>query len=248
MPVTQGKITRCDVRIPNNLYQEIEALAVNQFNAEIHWKSGKPEVSSTIVELLKYGIEYLSDRLSDRLSDKASDKLSDIKPMVEQMVSDILSDRMSDESSADWGVSRTVEELSLKVETVASCVGELTESFDRLAATVHDHDKALNPFGSIPELPSPALEPESPFFNGDVEAGTPGENLSTKNDDEPEPPGEKLSTKNDRGLSDRALALVLSVNPATVWKWRTRKLQPKQHPDFWNKWKWDDELKLWFQI
>jgi hypothetical protein len=43
-------VTRVDVRIPNQLYEEISAIAIHHFNAKIHHRSNKPEVTPTILE------------------------------------------------------------------------------------------------------------------------------------------------------------------------------------------------------
>ena len=56
-------VTRVDVRIPNELYNQIQAIAIAQFNAKIHHRSGKPEISPTILELIKIGIAHLESTL-----------------------------------------------------------------------------------------------------------------------------------------------------------------------------------------
>ena len=57
------EITRVDVRIPNDLYNEIQAIAIEHFNAKIHHRSNKPEVTPTILELIKIGIAHLDTTL-----------------------------------------------------------------------------------------------------------------------------------------------------------------------------------------
>ena len=52
-------VTRVDVRIPNELYNQIQAIAIDHFHAKIHHRSGKPEISPTILELIKIGIAHL---------------------------------------------------------------------------------------------------------------------------------------------------------------------------------------------
>ena len=52
-------ITRVDIRIPNELYDEISAIAINHFNAKIHHRSNKPEITPTILELIRIGIAHL---------------------------------------------------------------------------------------------------------------------------------------------------------------------------------------------
>jgi hypothetical protein len=56
-------ITRVDIRIPNKLYDEIQAIAIEHFNAKIHHRSNKPEVTPTILELIKIGIAHLDTSL-----------------------------------------------------------------------------------------------------------------------------------------------------------------------------------------
>ena len=56
-------VTRVDIRIPNDLYQQISEIAVSHFHAKIHHRSNKPEVTPTILELIKIGIAHLDSTL-----------------------------------------------------------------------------------------------------------------------------------------------------------------------------------------
>ena len=56
-------VTRVDVRIPNELYNQIQAIATNHFHAKIHHRSNKPEITPTIIELIKIGIAHLESTL-----------------------------------------------------------------------------------------------------------------------------------------------------------------------------------------
>lgn len=69
-------IKRCDVRVPIHLYEEIEKIAVEEYNAPNYHKTGRPQVSGTIIELLKLGIATLKGEVSDKLSDKVANNLS----------------------------------------------------------------------------------------------------------------------------------------------------------------------------
>jgi hypothetical protein len=66
-------ITRVDVRIPNHIYEQVQAIATQHFQAKVHHRSGKPEVSPTILELIKIGIAHLEATLPDSadISDKS---------------------------------------------------------------------------------------------------------------------------------------------------------------------------------
>ena len=56
-------VTRVDIRIPKELYEQISAIAVSHFHAKIHHRSNKPEVTPTILELIKIGIAHLESTL-----------------------------------------------------------------------------------------------------------------------------------------------------------------------------------------
>ena len=89
-------IKRCDVRVPIELYNEIEKIAVEEYNAPLYHKTGKPQVSSTIIELLKLGIENLRGEVSDKESDTLSDKVRELESQIEQIRATSLSDNKSD--------------------------------------------------------------------------------------------------------------------------------------------------------
>ena len=95
---------RCDVRVPIDLYNEIEKIAVEEYNAPLYHKTGKPQVSSTIIELLKLGIENLRGEVSDNIPDTLSDKVRELESKIEQ----ILSDRVSD-SKPDTDIDEKIE-------------------------------------------------------------------------------------------------------------------------------------------
>ena len=53
------KIIRVDLRIPKELYERIQTIAVSKYRAKIHHRSGQPEISPTVLELIKIGITHL---------------------------------------------------------------------------------------------------------------------------------------------------------------------------------------------
>ena len=89
-------IKRCDVRVPIDLYNEIEKIAVEKYNAPLYHKTGKPQVSSTIIELLRLGIENLRGEVSDNIPDALSDKIRELESQIEQIRATSLSDNKSD--------------------------------------------------------------------------------------------------------------------------------------------------------
>ena len=95
MPTKEGRVTRCEIRVPNELYSQIEALATKK-GARIHHRSGKVEVTGTILELLKLGLSVsdhaadMSDKLSDsqEISGKVSDNISEIREQVTPIINE----------------------------------------------------------------------------------------------------------------------------------------------------------------
>ena len=75
------KVTRVDIRIPNHLYSQIQSIAIEHFNARIHHRSNKPEVTPTILELIQIGIAHIESNLP--VADK---KVTDeLKKQIEQL-------------------------------------------------------------------------------------------------------------------------------------------------------------------
>jgi uncharacterized protein YwgA len=88
------------VRVPIELYKEIETIAVEEYNAPTYKKTGRPQVSQTIIELIRLGLENLRNGISDSSSDKISDSLQkrieDLESKINSDISDISSDNVSD--------------------------------------------------------------------------------------------------------------------------------------------------------
>jgi F0F1-type ATP synthase membrane subunit b/b' len=138
MPVIQGNITRCDIRVPNELYAEIEKIAIEQFNAKTNWKSGKAEVTSTILSLIRCGIRHISDDMdsgsqSAQLSDERLSELSDrLTQVEEQLLSDNPSDKISDER-----LKKLADRLAA-VETRLALLDRSDNQSDNRADTLSD--------------------------------------------------------------------------------------------------------------
>lgn len=59
MSRSTDKFHRQDFKIPIDLYQRLQKIAVKHFSAKIHHRSNKPEITSTLIYLLQLGIESL---------------------------------------------------------------------------------------------------------------------------------------------------------------------------------------------
>ena len=61
MSRSTDKFHRQDFKIPIDLYQRLQEIAVKHFSAKIHHRSNKPEITSTLISLLQLGIESLEN-------------------------------------------------------------------------------------------------------------------------------------------------------------------------------------------
>ena len=115
-------VTRVDIRIPNELYQQISDLAVNHFNAKIHHRSHKPEVTPTILELIKIGIAHLESTLpvtQDVTAETVTDNLEQQIAQLDSRLATVenkLSGLNTTAHIAESKSSRTVREQSIEYE------------------------------------------------------------------------------------------------------------------------------------
>jgi hypothetical protein len=158
MPLIDGNVTRCDIRVPNDLYEQIESLAISR-GAKIHHRSNKPEVTGTILELIKIGLTYqhLSPKSSDNLSilsgSLSDEVLEDIASKVYDKLSNLRSDNLGDVSDLADKISDietrlsgylTENELRLAIAPFEKKLEEFDKGFQGLGSVVHDHDRMLS--------------------------------------------------------------------------------------------------------
>ena len=91
-------VTRLDIRFPNEMYDRLQKIAIDD-GAKIHHISKKAEVSPTIIKLIQFALDNYDRILSDNnanLVDDLSDSLTNttIDNLSDKL--DILSDKLSD--------------------------------------------------------------------------------------------------------------------------------------------------------
>jgi vacuolar-type H+-ATPase subunit C/Vma6 len=129
MPTIQGNVTRCDIRVPNDFYEKLERVAIERFNAKTHWKSGKPEITDTILKLLAIGLRHIDSDIIGDLSDT-----QDLEKMIEAIVIRTLSDKVVNRSDKPDSISQ-LSDLSQQVDRLQSQLEPILEAqkeIDRL--------------------------------------------------------------------------------------------------------------------
>ena len=226
-----GRSTRCDVRIPNQLYEQIETIARHS-NARIRLKSGKPEVTSTIVKLIELGIRHLSDIKSDRLltSDTLSDALSDnLSDLIETKVSSLVSSKLSEIIEQVLSSDQLSDRIS---DIVDEKLQSPTESLlsDKLSDIVSD------------KL-SDSQQQEV------ISSDKPSDRLSDKKvQDSPKALKEEIPNQGESGISSAELAKRFGVTPSSLSRWRTGKRSPKDPSIATLFAKWEFRDNLWYFI
>jgi hypothetical protein len=143
------QIKRCDVRVPIDLYNQIETIAVEEYNAPTYHKTGKPQVSSTIIELLKLGIANLRGEISVTSSDNISDTIlrrlqnleSEVKDLRLRYYGLIASSNPVDESSEPTSsdtVPDTLADTQSSSDTAADNLSDKSYLTDTLSDSVSD--------------------------------------------------------------------------------------------------------------
>lgn len=81
-------VTRVDIRIPNHLYSQIQSIAIAHFNAKIHHRSNKPELTPTILELIQIGIAHLESNLpvaDESVTDELRKQIGDLDTRLSEV-------------------------------------------------------------------------------------------------------------------------------------------------------------------
>ena len=81
-------VTRVDIRIPNHLYNQIQSIALAHYNAKIHHRSNKPEVTPTILELIQIGIAHIESNLpvaDESVTDELKKQISDLDTRLKEL-------------------------------------------------------------------------------------------------------------------------------------------------------------------
>ena len=83
-------VTRVDIRIPNHLYSQIQSIAIAHYNAKIHHRSNKPEVTPTILELIQIGIAHIESNLpvaDESVTDELKKQIGDLDTRLSEVES-----------------------------------------------------------------------------------------------------------------------------------------------------------------
>ncbi|MGV2831745.1 hypothetical protein [Myxosarcina sp. GI1(2024)] len=125
------KVTRVDVRLPNELYKRISAIAVNHFDAKIHHRSNKPEVTPTIIRLIELGIGQLesssdaentnSEELKERIRDLDS-RLREVEAKLSGVKTVAVEAEPEPELQSEPELEPTLDEKGLSDDELSSLI------------------------------------------------------------------------------------------------------------------------------
>ena len=135
------KITRVDVRIPNEIYQKIEAIA-KETNQPVHHRSGKPVITPIILNLINLGLEAVSqdDFNLESLASKVSVNYQiNIAEIEQKLLASLLAKL---ESMVEAKVSEIVEKvIEAKLPLVSPIEPEIKEDENIKASSAVNSDK-----------------------------------------------------------------------------------------------------------
>ncbi|MDJ0718906.1 MAG: hypothetical protein QNJ54_32545, partial [Prochloraceae cyanobacterium] len=214
MPYVEKNSVRCDIRFPTDVYSSIEKLAIDHFQAPIHHRSRKPQVSATIVQLVQWGLEYFKQGLhvSDTLSDTASNNRAEqVIDTLTVLFSDYLSDNLPDKIS---------DKMTNPIELISSSLSDNLpdKKSDKMVENISDTipDKASDKAVASTEKLSPPKAPElsEPRSDRLSDKSAQPEALSTTTEPSPTPQPEKRYTDDD-------VAADIGCSGSTAYRWRT---------------------------
>ena len=161
------KITRVDVRIPNEIYEQINQIAI-ETNQPVHHRSGKPVVTPIILNLINLGLEAVEkedfnlERLTDKQSGKnqiylkaiedkvtanLADKISGINQINVQAIEDKVTDNLADKIS---GINQ-VEIEAIEKKLLASIEDKFESIVEAKINEVLDHISLSNTENEVDE-------------------------------------------------------------------------------------------------
>lgn len=119
-------IKHCKIEIAEDLYQQIEEIAIEHFSA-------KTEISSTIIELIKIGIAHLDDFGSSIETNNNTIDIATISELVDKRVEELFAEQLVEI------ISEMVDDaMASKQEEIKDIVNKRVEEYQK------QHDEYLN--------------------------------------------------------------------------------------------------------
>jgi hypothetical protein len=141
----EAKVTRLDLRIPNDIYSQVEEIAKAN-NEPTHHITGNIILTPTLVKLIRLGIRSLSDDYPSLL---------DI-PIFSERVPDTLPPRMDTNAHRLTVVEEELSELKKLVISISNTMSDIISNPDaiRVEATISDSrsDIISDTIGSLEEV------------------------------------------------------------------------------------------------
>jgi hypothetical protein len=133
---------KVDLRLDPGLREKIDQLAVERFEARIHHITGKPEITSTINRLIRYGIEYLDKGYLDNYQNHKGrypdnlvtrDEFEAIAAKVKKLT----------DAEIDWQARTAMMRENTKLENQVTALQESLESLKSEVLTLEQRQATL---------------------------------------------------------------------------------------------------------
>jgi hypothetical protein len=147
MPYIQGNIVRCDIRIPLELYEKIEQLALSN-GSPINAKSGKVTVTPTIISLIQKGLglsDYLGGNLINDNEEIGQDLAKNLQERLDVHLIMISSLQKQLQAVQDSTTGMNYEELTNYIQnTVKECLSDNSQVVSDNSEEVSDNSQVVS--------------------------------------------------------------------------------------------------------
>ena len=133
---------KVDLRLDPGLREKIDQLAVERFEARIHHITGKPEITSTINRLIRYGIEYLDKSYLDS-SQEREGRYPDNLVTIEEFEAIAAKVKKLTDAEIDWQARTAMMRENTKLENQVMALQESLESLKSEVLTLEQRQATL---------------------------------------------------------------------------------------------------------
>lgn len=139
---------KIDLRLDPGLKETLEDIAVKYFDARIHHKSGRPEITATINRLIKLGIKALEDGHPDTSASYPDGMELVITQKVNEAIANLGIHHYMTEIDLNQKLSPIVYDFKKTTEAITSALAPITEEIESLRKQIEILSTATPPSSS----------------------------------------------------------------------------------------------------